>query len=688
MKPSVYIADLRHNFAGALGSDCMPLGVAYIKAVMDRDLPAVQSRLFAYPESLLQAIRENPPDVLLCSNYLWNEMLSLHFMRLVKQIRPQTLTVMGGPNIHVEADRQMAWFGRQPWLDAYILGEGDFLATDIVREFLDSGMDLGRFGARELPSTIYRRPDGSVVRQAMWNRRRELDDIPSPFLTGIQDDFFDGKLAPMIETNRGCPFQCTFCVQGTDWYTKVNYFDLDRLKEELEYIARKIQERSPRMTMLRIADSNYGMFERDVEISGKIGEIQKHYGWPGFIDVTTGKNRPDRVIRSVEKAGGAPVLYMAVQSLDDHVLRNIKRQNIKLEAYDHLQVYMRGRGLRSNSDLILCLPGETLQSHVTALDKLLDQRIDQMHNLQLLLIKGSEIEAVASRQQFHFVSKFRLGPKDYGVYGDEKVFDIEEIVVSTDTMSFDEYLTARKLHLMCSVFWNDSWFEDAFCVTDQLGIPRSQVFHRLLPALEASRGPAREFLDSFVRETAGELFPSAEALLDHYARAENFDRLQQGDVGENLMYKYRALASFHIWPHICNAARDAFSPLVQQYADSIPQWEEFWSDLWRFIQEKHAHGATLEEVLAPAECELRYDFGAWMEAGRPLDVRPFRLPQPVRFRFQLTSTGDQSLRAAFAVWSSRIQGLAKLVTRIQIPWQVRQCAPVAESALILQRGAI
>ena len=41
----VFIGDLRYDFSGVLANDCMPLGVAYMKAVMDRDLPEVRSRL-------------------------------------------------------------------------------------------------------------------------------------------------------------------------------------------------------------------------------------------------------------------------------------------------------------------------------------------------------------------------------------------------------------------------------------------------------------------------------------------------------------------------------------------------------------------------------------------------------------------------------------------------------------------
>ena len=681
MRPHVYIADLRHDFGGVLGSDCMPLGIAYVKAVMDLHVPEVESRLFAYPAPLLHALQNSPPDVLMCSNYVWNEQLSLCFLRWAKQIRPQTLTVMGGPNIHLEPERQLEWMQQHPYVDVYILGEGDFLASEITREYLDAGLSNSRFAEREPPSCLFRDSDGGVRHSTTRSRKADVDDIPSPWLSGIQDQFFDGKLAPMIETNRGCPFKCTFCVQGVDWYTKVHYFDLDRIKAELDYIAARIRTLSPAMTMLRIADSNYGMFERDIEISAHIGALQRRWGWPTFIDVTTGKNRPERVIRSVEEASGAQVIYLAVQSLDEQVLRNVKRQNIKLEAYNQLQMYIRGRGLRTNSDLILCLPGETLESHTAALNLLLDQRIDQMHNLQLLMLKGSELEKIESRELFTYETRYRLGPKNYGEYGGEKVFDYEEIVISTDTLSFDDYLTSRKMHFVCSVFWNDSWFEDAFRLCDQFEIPRSQVFHRFLPVLEADQGAAGTLLRSFVEETRGELFDSPESLNRFYQKPENFERLCGGDVGENLMYKYRALASFHHWQSVCKVAVRVFRGVLEEAGirERMNGFETFWPEFAQYLEMKHASGPNMEALSEPAQCRLRYDLESWAAAGCPLEVDRFRLSCPQVFRFELTEAGLSGLQAAFAVWSSRIQGLAKLVTRIQIAWQVRTCRPAIDS---------
>src|SRR5512143_1548420 len=109
---NVHFADLRYNYSGVLANDCMPLGVAYLKAVLDRDCPEAKSRLFAYPDRLLEALKQEEPDVLMVSNYCWNEALSFHLARLAKRIRPDMLVVMGGPNISIEPERQIAYFSR------------------------------------------------------------------------------------------------------------------------------------------------------------------------------------------------------------------------------------------------------------------------------------------------------------------------------------------------------------------------------------------------------------------------------------------------------------------------------------------------------------------------------------------------------------------------------------------------
>src|SRR5262249_50663389 len=155
------------------------------------------------------------------------------FFQVAKQINPDILTVMGGPNISLEPERQAEYVRRHPEIDVYALGEGDFLAHTIVQTYMDAGLSKRRLAQLELPSAVYRNADGEVMVNPTRPRHREVDEIPSPWLTGVQDEFFDGHLAPMIETNRGCPFTCTFCVQGTGFYSKVHQLPVDRIKEEI-----------------------------------------------------------------------------------------------------------------------------------------------------------------------------------------------------------------------------------------------------------------------------------------------------------------------------------------------------------------------------------------------------------------------------------------------------------------------
>ncbi|MEO8617014.1 MAG: radical SAM protein [Luteolibacter sp.] len=649
--------------------------MAYLKAVMDRDLPEVKSRLFVYPDKLWSAIEENPPDVLMLSNYMWCEALSFKFANLLKKYHPESLVVMGGPNIPLEDARQIEYIRNHPEIDLYVLGEGDFLATEVAKQWLDSGMDRKKFQLRDIPSSVLRRPDGSVEISKMWERHPVIDDIPSPWLSGIQDEFFDGRLAPLMETNRGCPFTCTFCVQGTRWYTKVHNFSVERVREEVFYVARKIRELSPSMGTLRIADSNYGMFERDIEISGYLGETQKEYSWPTYIDATTGKNRADRIIKSVEKVSGALVLYQAVQSLDEEVLKKVKRQTIKLEAYEQLQVHMRGRGLRSNSDLILGLPGETLDSHMAAIRKLLDAGVSQVTNFQLMLLKGSELETQESRDMFEFESMFRVLPKNYGVYGGERVFDVEEIVVATDTLSFEDYVKARKHALVSVAFWHDDNFLELVKFAEKCGVKRSEWLFAIAPSMEADEAVVKNYVKAFETETRGELFPTREACVEFYLKDENWEKLVCSDIGDNLMHKYQAIACFRIWADICALAMGVTKRLIMEKGvhEQMADFDAFWEDLHRYMFHQHSHGNTIEEILAPTRATLCFDIDRWIEDGMPLDTARYRLEGPTEFTFSLPDEGYQGLSSSLATWGSEIKGLTKMMKRIRVVWLVRQC---------------
>jgi len=217
-----------------------------------------------------------------------------------------------------------------------------------------------------------------------------------------------------------------------------------------------------------------------------------------------------------------------------------------------------------------------------------------------------------------------------------------------------------------------------FQFAQNLGLTRSQFWDALVPAMEHATGPVRDYMDGFVRETVGELFVTPEACSEFYSKEENFRRLLEGDIGDNLMHKYRAVASFHLWPDICQTGMDTMKHLlVRSRLDaSIPDFDRFWSDFHRYIEFKHAHGHTVDEILTSRRVLLGYDVDRWISDGMPRDPSPYRLAAPAPFQFFLTEESREGLENALKVWTPTLKGLSKMVTRIKVAWQVHQCMRV------------
>ena len=116
-----------------------------------------------------------------------------------------------------------------------------------------------------MPGIYFRKPGGGVTHTADRERISDLDIIPSPFLTGLFDAYADVPgTAVTIETNRGCPYGCTFCDWGSATLSRIRKFDLQRVFDEIEWCAKT------HMQGIGPADSNFGIFERDVGIAERV----------------------------------------------------------------------------------------------------------------------------------------------------------------------------------------------------------------------------------------------------------------------------------------------------------------------------------------------------------------------------------------------------------------------------------
>ena len=245
----------------------------------------------------------------------------------------------------------------------------------------------------------------------------------------------------MLQTNRGCPFSCTFCTDGRSDVNKVNFFGIERLKRELDYIESNIPESTHN---LYISDLNFGMYEHDLEISRYIRELQTKSHWPKRIIASTGKNRKERVIEAIKILGGSLLLSMSVQSLDENVLKNVKRDNISTETMMALAPVISKSNLSTFSEVIVGLPGESYQSHLNTIKGLVNAKIDFVKTFSLMLLMGSELATPRERKKWDFKTKFRVLALDFAKLSTgKKVIETEEIVVGSNTLTFDDYMSIR-----------------------------------------------------------------------------------------------------------------------------------------------------------------------------------------------------------------------------------------------------
>lgn len=541
----IFLADLGHNLL-TKSSDVYPLGIANLATYAQRYLTEtpVELTLFREPQDLKQALDSAPPDVLGLSNYAWNEELSQHFARYAKARSPGTLTVMGGPNFPLVRSVKETFLRSMPSVDVFVDGptyEGERAFLELLRRFHAEKHSIE--GALCAPIAgnhwIDRRSDEFVLGGEV-QRIQDLDEIPSPYLCGLLDPYFKTGYYPMMQIARGCPFTCSFCNSGVKSNSRVFAHSIENVKRDLLYIAERIK---PEITLC-FADDNFGMYERDVEIADYIGWLQGKFNWPRYIRTTTGKNKGERIIQVLRKTNGALPMTVAVQSMNPVVLKNIKRDNIKLSTYMEIQKELDALGMQSYGELILCLPGETKQSFMKAVEDLLDAGAKRISAHQLMLLHGAELSDPDQREKFRFDTRFRVVARNVADYTGEPIVEVEEMVVATPDFSYADYLETRVFHLLLTIFHYEGNFEEPFAYARSCGLKPFHVATHMAAHWREAPDALRETIEEFLVASESELFLTRQACLD-WAKA-HYAELVEGTLGGNLLSRYSMLGRFFV----------------------------------------------------------------------------------------------------------------------------------------------
>ena len=293
-------------------------------------------------------------DIIGFSTYVWNHKYNYLLAARIKQINPNVICVFGGPEVAV-TDPQL--FVKEPFMDVVIKSEGE--------EIFKNLLVTPREHWHKVVGLLINNGSGQAIDTGHAKRIDTLDTLPSPYLTGI----FDGIVASnptvnwsaTMETNRGCPYQCTFCDWGSLTYNKVKKFNLERVFAELDWIGRHCGH-------VTFTDANFGMFvERDNLILDKLIEVQHRHPNLKHFGISWAKNQKNEVVQMTKKLmdnspGFVQGLTVSLQSMDDQVLDNIKRRNMELNKITEIFDLCNRENIPVYTELILGLPGETAES--------------------------------------------------------------------------------------------------------------------------------------------------------------------------------------------------------------------------------------------------------------------------------------------------------------------------------------
>lgn len=666
-KLKIYLGDLTYQTV-ALSTEVFPLNIGYVASYcIKRFGNQVDITLFKYIDDLERAINNSPPDILGMSNYVWCQNVSLEMFRIMNQLNPNGLTVWGGPNFPLDMKSQEKFLNKHTEIDIYIPVEGETGFSNVVEQCLsvDKKDEIkSKVLTKSIEGCIVRNPNGKLVYKNSVKRIENLDEVPSPYTTALMDKFFDGKLSPMLQTNRGCPFMCSFCVDGTDLVRKVNQFSTERTIEEINYIGEHI---SKNIHSLYISDLNFGMYPDDIKICNAIKALQNKIDYPHYIEASTGKNSKERIINAIKELNGTLNLLMSVQSMDKQVLKNIRRDNISLDQMMALVPSIKSVGLRTMSECILGLPGETYESHVETLRSLLHAKIDNIQVYTCMMLPGSELATPEQRKKWNLQTKFRILPRDFAKLSNGKVvIEIEECVIGSDSLTFNEYV---ELRLLAFVLWvtNIPIVYDALIkLLHELKLDVFELFDRILKTRHTASSRVREVFNRYRQSTIEELWDSPEQILEHYQEENEYNKLLRGEAGINVIQYHHALVLSKFmeeWTE--NVIRVSYE-LIKEKGLFDNQLEEKFQNIANYCRGLSFNILGKDRVSTNKEYDFNYDIPKWLNDQNQSTLTNFKTQSTFRIIFKIMQQQYKIVNDEVDRYGESISAIAKAIRHIPL----------------------
>ncbi|MFY0741652.1 B12-binding domain-containing radical SAM protein [Solibacillus silvestris] len=528
------------------------LAIRYLKAAA---LPEFDCELAEYTIkdpafNIVSDIFQKKPDVVGFSCYIWNINETIAVIRMLKTVLPNVKIVLGGPEVSYDVHE---WIRKHEEIDFIIMGEGEVSFKEMLRYF------NGEIPLEKVPGICYLE-EGKLKIHAQ-PPKIDLREIATPFR--FEEDLPHlGKRIQYIETSRGCPFSCQFCLSSIE--VGVRYFNREKIKEDIRYLMNNGAK------TIKFVDRTFNI-SRSYAMEMFQFLIDEHQ--PGVVfqfEITADIMRPEVIQFLNDNAPkGLFRFEIGVQSTNDLTNDLVKRRQNFEKLTRTVTMVKEGGKIDQHLDLIAGLPEEDYASFRKTFNDVFAMRPEELQLGFLKLLRGTGLRLEAEKYGYTYVD---ISP--YEIFSNNVLTfdDIVRIKHAEDVL--EKYWNAHRMdntieYLVTKVFETPFDFFQSFGTYwetkgwSRIGHQLEDLFRRLLEFLQTAEHADLEVITSLMKYDflQGQQFQprklwwddrlSDEEMKDVYTRikegpslvGEEFEAMQ---ITERELFKHSLIIPFHI----------------------------------------------------------------------------------------------------------------------------------------------
>jgi radical SAM superfamily enzyme YgiQ (UPF0313 family) len=369
--PDIVLSTLNAKFIHA------SFGLRYLMANLG-DLKS-RARLLEFdinqrPLDIAEKLLAENPRILGLGVYIWNVAETIEVVAAIKRIRPEVVLILGGPEVSHETEQQEI----VRLADHVITGEADLKFAEVCRQLLE------RRTPPRLDTVNSPPPAGSETGAPPKIIPAPLPDFSQ--LTLPYDLYDERDIAHRIiyvEASRGCPFTCEFCLSSLD--VPVRAVNLEAFLAEMQ----KLIDRG--VKQFKFVDRTFNL---SVPTSRTILEFFLNRHQRGlFYHFELIPDRLPEALREViaKFPPGTLQFEVGVQTFNEQVAGLISRRQHYDRLTENFQFLRSQTGVHIHADLIVGLPGESVESFATGFDRLIALRPQEIQVGILKRLRGTPI---------------------------------------------------------------------------------------------------------------------------------------------------------------------------------------------------------------------------------------------------------------------------------------------------------